>query len=80
MKVQGSHDGGGHHLSIAHLALGVFVMIQGFQDIVTQTVTGYDLIVHGGSPGMKSALQENTLGAIFNSSTSWQLHRYRLID
>ena len=76
--VQGRHDGGSHHLGIAHLALGVFVMIQGSQHVVTQTVNSYDLIVHGvGSPGMKVVFQENALGAIFNSSSSRELHRYR---
>jgi hypothetical protein len=76
--VQGGHDGGGHDLGIAHLALGSFGMIQGFQHVITQTVNGYDLIVHGaGSPKMKGVLQENALGTIFNSSISRELHRYR---
>jgi hypothetical protein len=66
VKVQGGYDRGGHCLGIAHLALGVFVMIKGFQDIVTPTINGYDLLVHGRSSAMKSGLQENAPWAIFN--------------
>src|SRR5215211_845686 len=49
-KEQGSHNRGGHHFCIAHLALFVFAMVQSFQNIVTNTIYGYNLTVHGVPP------------------------------
>jgi hypothetical protein len=79
VKVPGRQHGGGHHFGIAHWAVGVFVMMKCFQDVVTPTVNDYDLIVHGVAPVVKSGLQENALWTIlaFSTATFRQLGRYR---
>jgi hypothetical protein len=48
------NEGGRHHCGIVHLTLTVFVMMHGFQPIVTQAEDCYDVVVHGLPPlGMK---------------------------
>lgn len=46
-KKQGGHKHGGHDLRIAHLTLGIFVMVKSFQHVVTQTINRYNLGVQG---------------------------------
>jgi hypothetical protein len=43
---EGGYDGSGHDFRIAHLALWIFVMSQGFEHIVTQAKDCYNLVVH----------------------------------
>lgn len=45
-KVEHSNDGSRHHFSIAHLALPIFVMVKGFQKVVTQAISCYNLGVN----------------------------------
>jgi hypothetical protein len=40
-------EGGSHDFGIAHLALDILVMMQGFETIVAQTVNRYNTLVHG---------------------------------
>ena len=44
---QSCHNRGGHHLRIAHRALFILTMFQAFQNIVTNTIYGYNLAGHG---------------------------------
>src|SRR5215207_2893616 len=45
-EVQHRHNGGRHDLGIRHLALGIFMMLQGFEHVITQTKNDYNLGVH----------------------------------
>ncbi len=45
-EVQHGDDGGSHYFCITHLALFVFVMMQGLEHIVTQTINNYNLGIH----------------------------------
>jgi len=45
-KAACSHDGCRHHFGVTHLALAVFDVMHRFQQVVAQTVNGYDLGVH----------------------------------
>ena len=45
-EIQRSNQCGCHYFSIAHLALAIFMMMKGFQYIVTQTKNGYNLGIH----------------------------------
>jgi hypothetical protein len=49
-KTQRCYQGGGHDFRIVHLTLAVFVMMHGFQQIVTQAECRYDFVVHGLAP------------------------------
>jgi hypothetical protein len=41
---------GGHDFGVAHSALGVFIMMQPFQNIITNAENGYNLRIHGFPP------------------------------
>jgi hypothetical protein len=45
-----SNEGGGHDFRIVHLALAVFLMMHGFQQIVTQAERRDNFVVHGLAP------------------------------
>ena len=49
-KAQRGNQGGGHDFCIVHLTLTVFLMMYGFQQIVTQAIRRYNLLVHGLPP------------------------------
>ena len=46
-KAQRGNQGGGHDFCIVHLTLTVFLMMYGFQQIVTQTERCDNFVVHG---------------------------------
>ena len=46
LEVQHRHDGGGHHFGIRHLTLAIFMVLQGFEHIITQAKYDYNLRVH----------------------------------
>jgi len=45
-EIQHRHDRGSHYLGIRHLALLIFIVVQGFQHIITQAKNDYNLRVH----------------------------------
>src|SRR4029450_3643083 len=49
-KKQSGNQGGGHTFRIVHLTLTVFLMMYGFQEIVTQTERHDNFVVHGLTP------------------------------
>jgi hypothetical protein len=56
-KKQSGNQGGGHNFRIVHLTLTVFLMMYGFQEIVTQTERHDNFVVHGLTPpGVKWAI------------------------
>jgi hypothetical protein len=49
-KEESGNQGGGHDFRIVHLTLTVFLMMHGFQQIVTQTERCDNFVVHGLAP------------------------------
>jgi hypothetical protein len=45
-EVQHGYDRSSHHFRISHLALGILVMMQGFEHVITQTKNDYNLGIH----------------------------------
>jgi hypothetical protein len=45
-EIQHRHTGGRHHFGVRHLAMRIFIVLQGFQHIITQTKYNYNLGVH----------------------------------
>jgi hypothetical protein len=45
-EIQHRNDGGGHHFGIRHPALPIFMVMQGFQHVITQAKNDYNLGVH----------------------------------
>ena len=56
-KIQRRHDAPGHHFRIAHLALHVFAMVQGQQQIGAQAVYEYNVYFHEFSPWFSAWLK-----------------------
>ena len=46
-EVQHGYDRSSHHFRIRHLALGMLVMMQGFEHVITQAKHNYNLGIHG---------------------------------
>ena len=46
-KEERGNEGSGHDFSIVHLTLVVFLVMHGFQQIVTQAECRYNFVVHG---------------------------------
>src|ERR671912_1150687 len=45
-EIQHRNDGGRHYFGIRHLTLLIFIMLQAFQQIITQAKNDYNLRVH----------------------------------
>ena len=49
-KTSGSYASRGHDLRIAHLTLGIVMMVHSLSQIVTQAIRRYNMLVHGLPP------------------------------
>jgi hypothetical protein len=77
LKVQRRNDRRGHYLSIAHLALQIFIMVKGFEHIVTQAKHCSNLAVHAMLLAelwfSHRQLYQNSHGYFYLLTTRWQL-------
>jgi hypothetical protein len=49
-EAESRREGGGHHCGVVQLTLGVFLMVYGFQQIVTQAIRRSNGLGHGLPP------------------------------